>query len=48
MLFSPPFAGLAEAYQHAYPYPEISDPAWVRIGIQRYPVNRPCLFVKWG
>lgn len=33
--FFAPIAGLAEASKHAYPCPEISDPAWVRIGIQR-------------
>ena len=33
--FLAPIAGLAESSKHAYPCPEISDPAWVRIGIQR-------------
>ena len=33
--FLAPIAGIAEASKHAYPCPEISDPAWVRIGIQR-------------
>jgi len=33
--FFAPIAGLAEASKHTYPCPEISDPAWVRIGIQR-------------
>lgn len=33
--FFAPIAGLAEASKHTYPCPEISDSAWVRIGIQR-------------
>lgn len=33
--FLAPITGIAEASKHAYPCPEISDPAWVRIGIQR-------------
>ena len=33
--FLAPIAGLFEASQHAYPCHEISDPAWVRMGIQR-------------
>ena len=33
--FFAPIAGLAEASKHAYPCPEISDSAWIRLGIQR-------------
>ena len=33
--FFAPIAGLAESSKHTYPCPEISDAAWVRIGIQR-------------
>lgn len=33
--FFAPIAGLAEASQHAYPCPEISDADWVQLGIQR-------------
>lgn len=33
--FLAPIAGLAEASKHSYPCPEISDAAWVRLGIQR-------------
>ena len=33
--FLAPIAGLAEASKHTYPCPEISDAAWVRLGIQR-------------